>query len=137
ITCSLSNACSSLPPFSSRAAYKDHCRSIHHNPCSICKRILPSKHLLDLHLKELHDSFFSVLAERENSYECFVEGCVRKCSGPFKRKLHLMDAHQFPHSFDFHVILGYVFVGFCRYQRFAKKRGITFQTKVVKLHRRI
>ncbi|KAI9343615.1 hypothetical protein BDR26DRAFT_858416 [Obelidium mucronatum] len=105
-TCSIAISCAELPPFTSRTAYKEHCRLEHSNPCSFCKRILPSKKMLDLHIMEIHDSFFQVLAERGNSYECFVDNCTRKCSGPFKRKLHLMDKHKFPASFNFHVILG-------------------------------
>ncbi|KAI8620128.1 hypothetical protein BC830DRAFT_1059629, partial [Chytriomyces sp. MP71] len=106
ITCSLAVACAALAPFTSRAAYKLHCRTAHSNQCTTCKRILPTRKLLDLHIAEIHDAYFRVLAEKDNAYECFVDGCQRKCSGPFKRKLHLMDKHQFPASFNFHVILG-------------------------------
>jgi hypothetical protein len=29
-------------------------------------------------------------------FGCFVDGCDRMCSTPFKRKRHLIDKHQFP-----------------------------------------
>lgn len=35
------------------------------NSCSVCRKILPSAHLLDLHVSENHDSFFAVKAEKQ------------------------------------------------------------------------
>lgn len=32
--------------------------------CSICKAVLPTLHLLDIHISELHDSFFAAQASR-------------------------------------------------------------------------
>ncbi|KAJ3234096.1 hypothetical protein HDU81_001718 [Chytriomyces hyalinus] len=107
ILCTLSAECENASVvFDTRAEYRNHCRDTHCNPCTICRRILPTRKLLDLHQNEIHDPFFSARAEAGNAYECFVDGCSRMCSGPFKRKLHLMDKHNFPSSFNFHVILG-------------------------------
>ncbi|KAJ3378910.1 hypothetical protein HDU84_007217 [Entophlyctis sp. JEL0112] len=106
VKCIISPACAGLPPFATRAEYRDHCRAAHFNVCSTCRRILPTIYLLDLHISELHDPFFVSFAEKENSYKCFVEGCNRKCSGPFKRKLHLMAKHSLPPTFNFHIVLG-------------------------------
>ncbi|KAJ3209661.1 hypothetical protein HDU67_006024 [Dinochytrium kinnereticum] len=72
--------------------YEAHYSSAHVNVCSQCRRVLATPRLLHLHLLE---------------YECHVEGCTRKFSGPFKRRLHLVDLHKFPRKFDFEgVILG-------------------------------
>ncbi|KAJ3243088.1 hypothetical protein HDU77_010563 [Chytriomyces hyalinus] len=107
ISCTLSAECENASVvFDTRAEYRNHCRDTHCNPCAVCKRILPTRKLLDLHQNEIHDPFFSAKAETGNAYECFVDGCSRMCSGPFKRKLHLMDKHNFPSTFNFHVILG-------------------------------
>ncbi|KAJ1559167.1 hypothetical protein HK405_011739 [Cladochytrium tenue] len=87
-------------------AYERHYDLAHCNACAVCRRTLPTRHLLDLHVQEVHDSFFRALAERENSYECFVDGCPKKFSSPFKRRLHLVDKHRYPKHFDFDVVLG-------------------------------
>ncbi|KAJ3410409.1 hypothetical protein HDV05_003820 [Chytridiales sp. JEL 0842] len=105
IRCTLSHACS-LQTFAHIADYENHYQTLHNNVCSQCKRTLPTARLLHLHIQEIHDSYFQSQAEKGNVYECFVEGCQRKCSGPFKRKLHMIDSHEFPKDFDFDVILG-------------------------------
>ncbi len=33
--------------------------------CSVCRAALPSRHLLDLHLEEVHDSFFAAQVARK------------------------------------------------------------------------
>lgn len=35
------------------------------NSCSVCRKILPSAHLLDLHLSENHDNYFEVKKEKQ------------------------------------------------------------------------
>ncbi|KAI9357237.1 hypothetical protein DFJ73DRAFT_657189 [Zopfochytrium polystomum] len=104
--CSLSPSCSLLPPFSDYAAYERHYEIAHVNVCSVCRRVLPTARLLDIHLCEVHDSFFKVIAEKQKSYECFVDGCPKKCSAPFGRRLHLISKHRYPKNFDFDVVLG-------------------------------
>ncbi|RKO87710.1 hypothetical protein BDK51DRAFT_20726, partial [Blyttiomyces helicus] len=108
ISCTLSPSCSLLDPFETAAAYEAHYAEMHQNVCATCRRVLPTSRLLDLHLSECHDSFFSVLADRQNMvcYECFVETCSKKCATPRKRNRHLIHRHKFPSDFDFGVILG-------------------------------
>ncbi|KAI8929309.1 hypothetical protein BC831DRAFT_396552 [Entophlyctis helioformis] len=106
IQCLLSPTCTSLPPFETAAAYEAHYDAAHVNVCSQCHRILPTDHLLHLHLLEVHDSYFAVLASRQHSYECFVEGCPRKSLTPKARSRHLVDVHKYPPRFDFDVVLG-------------------------------
>ena len=33
--------------------------------CSVCRAALPTRHLLDLHIAEVHDSFFAAQAARK------------------------------------------------------------------------
>ncbi|KAF2757119.1 hypothetical protein EJ05DRAFT_477343 [Pseudovirgaria hyperparasitica] len=40
----------------------------------------------------------------EKTYGCLVENCIRVCSTPQKRRLHVIDAHHFPRDYDFWVI---------------------------------
>ncbi|KAI9002645.1 hypothetical protein BC832DRAFT_526321, partial [Gaertneriomyces semiglobifer] len=101
IRCQLSRDCVKLPPFQSAAAYEAHYAQAHVNVCSDCGRVLPSYRLLDLHLMEVHDSFFKVLAEKQKAFECFVDGCKKKCRTPHTRKLHLIDRHGYPKDIDF------------------------------------
>lgn len=41
--------------------------------CSICKAVLPTLHFLDIHISELHDSFFAAQAARK------MEVCSPSC----------------------------------------------------------
>jgi hypothetical protein len=88
------------------AEYEEHYHQQHENVCSQCNRILPTKHILHLHLLEVHDSYFKVLAEREHSYECFVDDCTRKSQTPKSRIRHLIQIHKYPGSFEFDVVKG-------------------------------
>ncbi|KAI8442446.1 hypothetical protein MSG28_005955, partial [Choristoneura fumiferana] len=61
--------------------------------CSQCKKVLPSPHLLDLHLQEQHDSFFA--------YCCYIEECKEKFMNAKERLQHCVDAHKMPKDFRF------------------------------------
>ncbi len=65
LQCTLTPACFELT-FSSIEAYETHYATTHRYQCSQCHRYLPSSHYLDLHLSEIHDSFFAVMAEKQN-----------------------------------------------------------------------
>lgn len=45
--------------FSSLELYDRHYNSNHRYTCSYCRKMLQSSHLLDLHICETHDNFFS------------------------------------------------------------------------------
>lgn len=47
--------------------FENHYNASHRYTCARCKKVLPSPHLLDLHVQENHDSFFAVLSERKPS----------------------------------------------------------------------
>ena len=69
--------------------------------CSVCKKALPSPHLLELHIQENHDSFFSVLSERSPSYQCFLPSCSETFWGAQERHSHAIKDHKFPPDFRF------------------------------------
>ncbi|TDH01177.1 hypothetical protein EPR50_G00177880 [Perca flavescens] len=51
---------------------------------------LPSARLLDIHIQEWHDSLFTILAQRQDLYQCLVEGCGQKFRTSKHRKDHLI-----------------------------------------------
>lgn len=70
--------------------------------CEQCHAALPTGRLLELHVSELHDSFFAAQAARRMPvYLCLVEGCPRKFCTVEERKQHLTDHHKFPRNFHF------------------------------------
>jgi len=78
-----------------------HYDSVHRHSCSVCHRSLPSSHLLDLHIAENHDSFFSVLSEKKPSYQCFLPTCLHLSWTSEERRDHAIKQHKFPHDFRF------------------------------------
>ncbi|BCR85049.1 uncharacterized protein ACHE_20507S [Aspergillus chevalieri] len=101
----------SLPPhretisFASYADYEVHYRQAHVNRCVECAKNFPTDLFLNLHIEENHDSLMIVRRERgEKTYGCFIEGCERKCSTPRKRRMHLIDKHMFPKSYNFSIV---------------------------------
>ncbi|KAL4807802.1 hypothetical protein BDV18DRAFT_136087 [Aspergillus unguis] len=101
----------SLPPhredlsFSSYEDYEVHYRQAHVNRCTQCGRNFPTDLFLTLHIEENHDSLVAARRERgEKTYGCFVEDCERKCSTPQKRRLHLIDKHMFPKTYNFYIV---------------------------------
>jgi hypothetical protein len=106
LKCNLSPFCSQLKAFNTYTEYDNHYALFHLNNCSLCHRVLPTKHLLHLHILEIHDSYFLVKSERENMFECFVDNCMHLSKNSFDRKEHLISVHLYPKKFDFDVILG-------------------------------
>ena len=43
--------------------YEGHYQSCHTNICRECKRVFPTKHMLELHLSECHDVFFDLMSK--------------------------------------------------------------------------
>ncbi|CAH4027988.1 zinc finger protein 511 [Pieris brassicae] len=81
--------------------FENHYNSRHRYSCCECKKILPSPHLLDLHLQETHDSFFAVSALRKPSYCCYIEECKEKFLSPDERMDHCVKIHKIPKDFRF------------------------------------
>ncbi|KAF7652540.1 hypothetical protein LDENG_00094960 [Lucifuga dentata] len=87
--------------FSSVEEYEHHYNSLHRHVCCCCRRSLPSARLLDIHLQEWHDSLFTVLSQRQDMYQCLVEGCGQKFRTSKQRKDHLITIHKYPPDFRF------------------------------------
>jgi hypothetical protein len=51
--------------FQCTADYESHYNNTHRYSCAQCKKNLPNAHLLDLHISEVHDSYFAVQAEKK------------------------------------------------------------------------
>ncbi|KAL4991176.1 hypothetical protein BDW68DRAFT_152799 [Aspergillus falconensis] len=101
----------SLPPhretlsFSSYDDYEVHYQQAHVNRCTQCGRNFPTNLFLNLHIEENHDSLVAARRDRgEKTYGCFVENCERKCSTPQKRRMHLIDKHMFPETYNFYIV---------------------------------
>lgn len=81
--------------------FENHYNTSHRYSCSQCKKILPSPHLLDLHIQESHDSFFAVLATRKPSYCCYIEECKEKFTNAEERLDHCVNVHRLPKDYRF------------------------------------
>jgi len=78
-----------------------HYNAKHRHTCKECKKNLPSAHLLDLHIAETHDSYFSLMSVKRASFECFVETCKVKFWSARDRREHCIALHSFPSDFKF------------------------------------
>uniref|UniRef100_A0A1B6CLS2 C2H2-type domain-containing protein n=1 Tax=Clastoptera arizonana TaxID=38151 RepID=A0A1B6CLS2_9HEMI len=87
--------------FTSILEYEDHYNSCHRFTCIVCKKSLPSSHLLDIHISETHDSFFLAQADRKPMYKCYVEDCDVKSLNAAERKSHCIVEHKLPPNFRF------------------------------------
>ncbi|XP_020498623.2 zinc finger protein 511 [Labrus bergylta] len=93
------SGCSAV--FSTLEEYEHHYNSLHRHVCCSCRRSLPSARLLDIHIQEWHDSLFTILAQRQDMYQCLVEGCGQKFRTSQHRKQHLIKVHKYPPDFRF------------------------------------
>ena len=82
--------------------YEHHLFKCHRHQCSVCLRSFAAARLLSIHVSELHDSYFQVLAKKKPCFQCLVEGCEIMSWSDKERGIHLRDYHKFPKSFDFH-----------------------------------
>ncbi|XP_069356677.1 protein lethal(2)k10201 isoform X2 [Maniola hyperantus] len=80
---------------------ENHYNSSHRYSCSQCRKVLPSPHLLDLHIEEQHDSFFTVMASKKPSYSCYIEECKEKFMNAEERLNHCAKIHKLPKDFRF------------------------------------
>ncbi|XP_007533757.1 zinc finger protein 511 isoform X1 [Erinaceus europaeus] len=87
--------------FDTLGDYEHHYHVLHDNVCSFCKRAFPSGQLLDTHILEWHDALFQLLAQRQDMYQCLVEGCTEKFRTSGDRREHLVRSHLYPPDFRF------------------------------------
>ncbi|XP_051680321.1 zinc finger protein 511 isoform X2 [Oryctolagus cuniculus] len=97
-TCQVAGCCQ---VFDTLECYEHHYHTLHRNVCAFCQRAFPSGHLLDAHVLEWHDSLFQVLSERQDMYQCLVEGCPERFKTSEARKDHLVRVHLYPADFRF------------------------------------
>ncbi|KAH8401854.1 hypothetical protein KR009_008260 [Drosophila setifemur] len=71
--------------------------------CAECRRVLPTAHLLDLHITEQHDFYFAASVERGDRpmFSCFLEECTTKFQTARQRKDHCIIVHKFPANYRF------------------------------------
>jgi len=86
--------------FTSVTKYVLHYETAHRNSCVTCGTAFPSSFLLDLHIRETHDSFFQAQAARGPMYECLIRGCEVKSASHADRGLHLVTVHGYPVEFN-------------------------------------
>jgi len=80
---------------------EQHYSLVHRHSCSVCRKSLPSPHLLEIHIQESHDSFFAVLSDRKPSYQCFLPTCPHLSWNSTERHEHAIKVHKFPPDFRF------------------------------------
>ncbi|XP_058154062.1 zinc finger protein 511 [Dasypus novemcinctus] len=97
-TCQVAGCCQ---VFDTLEGYEHHYHTRHRHACSFCKRAFPSAHLLDSHILEWHDALFQILSERQDMYQCLVEGCTEKFKSSAARKDHMVRLHLYPADFRF------------------------------------
>ncbi|XP_067633060.1 protein lethal(2)k10201 [Eurosta solidaginis] len=93
--------------FQDATAYQTHFNNLHRYLCFICRRSLPTAHLLDLHVSERHDSYFATLVERGKAmYACLLEECKQTMLTQEQRKDHCISVHKFPSNYRFEQLCG-------------------------------
>lgn len=85
-----------------------HVNRTHMYQCSECRSDFVTGRLLDMHISELHDSYFAVLSKKQPSYQCIVEGCSEVFWSNKERRKHLLSVHNFPWTYDFHEATKYM-----------------------------
>ena len=78
-----------------------HYNAKHRFSCQECGENLPSAHLLDLHISEIHDTYFQLLSSKKASFECLLESCKKKFWNGEERRTHCLEIHSFPSDFKF------------------------------------
>ncbi|XP_035232772.1 zinc finger protein 511-like [Stegodyphus dumicola] len=82
--------------------YEIHYRSAHCLVCSECKKTFPNYNLLDIHIQEKHDSYFSAAKEKNRAQcSCFIEGCNEAFITSEMRNEHVIKAHNYPPNFKY------------------------------------
>ncbi|KAI9022021.1 hypothetical protein DFJ74DRAFT_606853, partial [Hyaloraphidium curvatum] len=105
LRCAVTPACLRLGAFPSPAFFEAHVLRFHTNVCSACRRLLPTPHLLALHVEECHDSFFAARAARgDRCYACLAPSCAKKFRDPARRRRHAMDKHGYPKEYNWGVV---------------------------------
>ncbi|KAF9560076.1 hypothetical protein EC968_006351 [Mortierella alpina] len=109
------------------AAYEHHYEINHRHICETCGKPFPGEKWLELHIHEVHNIMVKIKREKgEKTYRCFVENCDRLCSTATKRRMHLIDKHQYPKQFNF----GIVFTGILPFEEKLRRK----QSQLFSMH---
>lgn len=88
--------------FSTMLESEAHFDEQHVHQCGECHVVFSCSHLLELHLQEVHDSYFAASVERNQaSFKCLVESCGESFASTDERLEHLQSQHQYPRWFRF------------------------------------
>ncbi|CAN6651978.1 hypothetical protein TRVA0_025S01552 [Trichomonascus vanleenenianus] len=105
ILCNLPPTCSETPVELTDSEFEQHYYDCHTFHCFECRGRFPSEHLLDLHLRELHDHLVAELRDRgESVFKCFVESCPRVFKTSVDRNEHAVSDHGYPQDYGFDIV---------------------------------
>lgn len=91
------NGCTSY--FTSIPDYDLHYNANHRYTCIICRKLLQSAHLLDLHVSETHDNFFEASCVKKPMFKCFIETCPTQFWDCETRNIHCKEIHNISKNF--------------------------------------
>eukprot|EP01127_Copromyxa_protea_P020979 TRINITY_DN7100_c0_g1_i1.p1 TRINITY_DN7100_c0_g1~~TRINITY_DN7100_c0_g1_i1.p1 ORF type:complete len:242 (+),score=50.24 TRINITY_DN7100_c0_g1_i1:55-780(+) len=91
--------------FSSSHEFDYHYRNVHCNQCITCGGIYASKKLLEIHITEFHDPFFTLLSTKQSMLLCYVADCNQKFMTTEERQNHLIAIHSYPQTYDFSSVI--------------------------------
>lgn len=73
------------------------------NYCVSCRKIYTTPYFLELHIREMHDSFFQCSSLKKPSYNCMVYHCPELFWNHKTRLQHLFNTHLYPKSFHMEI----------------------------------
>lgn len=109
-SCTLPPTCHQPPNhphqyFTTAAQLESHHRTHHTHICAHHHQpqlIFPDERFLNLHFRECHDPLLQLAREQgQRTFACFEYSCNRLFHTPKTRRLHLIDAHHYPPTFNF------------------------------------
>ncbi|KAG7859158.1 hypothetical protein KL919_003223 [Ogataea angusta] len=105
--CGISSSCPGNAQYlDTQESHEPQFRHYHQSVCSVCHALLENSHVLELHLNELHSSFFkSRLDKGALVFECLNGHCSEVFSTVEGRKQHMISCHDYPQDFDFTALL--------------------------------
>ncbi|KAF7371036.1 hypothetical protein MSAN_00737800 [Mycena sanguinolenta] len=107
LLCTLPPTCNHHPtPIANSKDLEAHYATYHAHVCEeeACKCVFPDARLLEIHQTECHDPLAAVRKDRgEKIFACHLASCNKLFMTPKARRLHLINAHQYPKEYFFAV----------------------------------
>ncbi|KAI8824989.1 uncharacterized protein EV422DRAFT_240598 [Fimicolochytrium jonesii] len=105
LRCTITPSCAAIS-FTSVSEYEAHHENNHVNVCDTCRKTLPTRRILELHIMEVHDSYFAVLTSRgQKMYACLDPACPKMFANQNARRLHLVAKHAYAPDYHFEVVV--------------------------------